>query len=384
MIKKKIALFYPWVKSRGGSEAVLLEILKNKNYDIDLYTWVYDSKNSFEEFKKHNIKVISTKIAKKLSRTYIWRSLFLPLSLFSKIDLKKYDTFLIYTSGLGEFITFRNYKPGKTYAYVNTPLRANCNDIKKWNLKYRYNSFLSKIFYLLAANIYGFLEKIAWKRINRPVFISDLGLERAKEKNLLKNKDSGVVYVPVNLERFKKLKPKKENYFLYVSRFSLDKRQDVLIKAWSKFVKKHPKYKLILAGGKENQKYFEKISGLAKKTKNVEIKINLENKEILKLYQNCLAGIFVPFMEDFGIVPFEILATGKPLIAVNKGGYVNLIKKIPQVLLIKEKYGSKLMVNEIYRSLEKFLTLDMPYKKLDFKELSLINFKRNLDKVILK
>jgi glycosyltransferase involved in cell wall biosynthesis len=384
MIKKKIALFYPWIKSKGGAESVLLEILKNKDYDIDLYTWVYDAKNSFEEFKQYNIKVISPKIAEKLSRTYILRSLFLPLSLFSKIDLENYDTFLIYTSGLGEFITFRNYKPGKTYAYVNTPLRANCNEIKKWNLKYRYKSFLSKSFYLLAANIYGLLEKIAWKRINKAIFISNLGLERAKEKNLLKNKKSGVVYVPINLDRFKKLKPKKGNYFLYVSRFSVDKRQDVLIKTWSKFVEKHPKYKLVLAGGMENKKYFEKIKLLAKKTKNIEIKTNVKNKELLKLYQNCLAGIFVPFMEDFGIVPFEILSTGKPLIVVNTGGYVNLIKKHSQVLWVKEKYDSKLMEDEIYKSLEKFLNLKFSYKKINFKDLSLINFKKNLDKVILK
>ena len=37
--QKKIALFHPWLKSRGGAERVVLEILKS-NKNIDLYTWV--------------------------------------------------------------------------------------------------------------------------------------------------------------------------------------------------------------------------------------------------------------------------------------------------------------------------------------------------------
>ena len=32
--KLKIALFYPWIKSRGGAEKVLLEIMKIKDFDF--------------------------------------------------------------------------------------------------------------------------------------------------------------------------------------------------------------------------------------------------------------------------------------------------------------------------------------------------------------
>ena len=382
--KEKIALFYPWIKSRGGAEKVILELLEDKSRNIDLYTWVYDPENTFKEFNNIKINVIASKLAKKISKGYLLRSLFLPISLFSKIPLKKYDIFLIYSSGLAELIVLRNYKPGKTYLYSNTPLRASCNEIKKWNLQNRYNNFLLKGAYLFATGFYGFLEKISWKKINKAIFISKLGFERAKNKNLLKNKKSGIVYVPVDLNKFKKLKQKKGNYFLYVSRFSLDKRQEVLIKAWSKFVKKHPEYKLILAGGIENKKYFEKIKSLAKKERNIQIKTNVTNKELLKLYQNCLAGVFIPFMEDFGIVPFEILATGKPLIAINKGGFVNLIKDIPQISWISEKYDSKLMINEINNSFKKFLKSKVNSKKIIIKKLSSTNFKKQLNSIILK
>ena len=124
MKRKKIALFHPWIKSRGGSEKSVLEILKSRKYDIDIYTWIYEESKTFEEFKKFKINILAPKIIKKISRTYLLKGLFLPISLFSKIPLEKYEYFLISTSGVAEFITFRNYKPKKTYGYIYTPLRA--------------------------------------------------------------------------------------------------------------------------------------------------------------------------------------------------------------------------------------------------------------------
>jgi hypothetical protein len=59
--KLRIALFFPWIKSKGGAEKVLLEIMKIKEFEFDLYTWVYDEENSFKEFKDIKINVIGPK-----------------------------------------------------------------------------------------------------------------------------------------------------------------------------------------------------------------------------------------------------------------------------------------------------------------------------------
>ena len=207
--QKKIALFHPWIKSRGGAEKVVLEFLKSRKYNIDLYTWVYDKENTFEEFKNFHINIIAPKIAKKIARFYVLRGLFLPLSFFSKIPLNKYDLFLISTSGVAELITFRNHKPKKTFAYVYTPLRAATQEIVKWNLKNRYNNLFSKLIYLSAVRLYRILEKIAWKKIDFAMFISELSLERAKKRGLLKNKKIKIIYPPVDVEKFSKLKTRK-------------------------------------------------------------------------------------------------------------------------------------------------------------------------------
>ena len=59
MNKKKIALFHPWLKSKGGAEKVVLELLKDRDNEVDVFTWVYDQEKTFEEFKNFRINVIS-------------------------------------------------------------------------------------------------------------------------------------------------------------------------------------------------------------------------------------------------------------------------------------------------------------------------------------
>ncbi|MGY4884236.1 MAG: glycosyltransferase [Nanobdellota archaeon] len=379
--KLKIALFYPWIKSKGGAEKVVLEIMKIKDIDFELYTWVYDEKNSFEEFKDIKINILGPNILKKISKMKILRGLFLFFSFFSKIPLEKYDYFMIYTSGTGEFITFRNYKKGRTIAYVNTILRDAYPEIVRWNLKNRYKNLLSKSIYLLSVKIYRLFEKIAWKKIDFPIFISEEGYERAKNQGLLKNKKARVIYPPVDLDKFNQLKSDREDYFIYVSRFNPPKRQDLLIKAWIKFSKEYPNEKLILTGGLENKKYFDYLKGLIKHSKNVEIKEGLSNKDILKLYEKSKALIFVPFIEDFGIVPFEGLAAGKSIIAVDKGGYVDLIKNYPQYYPIKEEENEKKFINNIVASLKKFIKSNIKPKKIVINDLNTQIFKKNIQEV---
>jgi glycosyltransferase involved in cell wall biosynthesis len=379
--KLKIALFYPWIKSKGGAEKVLLEIMNIKEIDFDLYTWVYDGENSFEEFKKLKINVLGPKILRKISKMKILRGLFLPFSLFSKIPLKEYDYFLVYTSGTGEFITFRNYKKGKTIVYVNTILRDAYPEIVRWNLRNRYKNIFSKAFYLLSVKIYRLFEGIAWKKIDLPIFISEEGYERAKKQGLLKNKDAKVIYPPVDLNKFSKLKSNKGDFFLYISRFNNPKRQDLLIKAWIKFSKEYPNEKLILSGGLENKKYFDYIRELSRNMKNIEIKEGLNNEEVLKLYEKSKAVIFVPFVEDFGIVPFEALAAGKPVIAMNRGGYVNLIKDIPQFYPIKEDEDEAKLIDNLVDSLKKFMKSKVNAKKIIINSIDTESFKRSIKEI---
>jgi glycosyltransferase involved in cell wall biosynthesis len=83
-------------------------------------------------------------------------------------------------------------------------------------------------------------------------------------------------------------------------------------------------------------------------------------------------------MEDFGIVPFEALSMKKPLIVTNKGGYMRVIKDLPQVIQIEEKGDREEMVDEIYKCLKQFLDLKIRFKKVNFNYLDEENFRKKL------
>jgi len=382
MKKQKIALFHPWIKSCGGGEKVVLELLEKSKHNFDVYTWVYDEKNTFEEFKRYKINILAPKFVKKLSKLHLMRGLFLLISLFKKIPLKEYDKFLISTSGVGEFITFRNYKKGQTHSYIHTPLREANKKIVKWNLENRYRSFFKKQIYLVAVKVYRIFEKRAWKKLDVIIFNSELSESRAKEHSLIKNQKTCIIPPPISFSKFKKAKTKTGKVFVYVSRLNPPKRQDLLIEAWKLFSEKNKGYKLILIGTPDNKKYHEKLLNLSKEEKSIEIKSNVSNKELKKLISESFAGLFLGYQEDFGIIPLEIISAGKPLLATDEGGYVKLIKDHPLFHKIKERHNSKEMIEEIAKELGNLVKEN--YSKIIPRKIKLNNFIKEIDEVLGK
>ena len=79
---------------------------------------------------------------------------------------------------------------------------------------------------------------------------------------------------------------------------------------------------------------FKKIKKLA--GPNVEILGRVKNKELADLYANCKALIF-PQIEDAGIVPLEAMASGRPIIALNRGGSLDSMKEGVTGIFFKEQ-----------------------------------------------
>ncbi|RJQ35844.1 glycosyltransferase [Candidatus Microgenomates bacterium] len=103
------------------------------------------------------------------------------------------------------------------------------------------------------------------------------------------------------------------DFYLTVGRLYPEKRLELLVDAF----KKLPNKKLIIVGsGPLKQKLINRI-GLAD---NIQLLSNLSEKKLQQLYSNCLATIYMPKDEDFGLVPLEGMAAGKACIAANEGG----------------------------------------------------------------
>ena len=73
------------------------------------------------------------------------------------------------------------------------------------------------------------------------------------------------------------------------------------------------------AEGDHASKYYEKLAGDI--PDNVEMRGAVSEKELIDLYAGCKGLICTAMDEDFGLTPLEAMASGKPVVAVNEGGF---------------------------------------------------------------
>ena len=126
------------------------------------------------------------------------------------------------------------------------------------------------------------------------------------------------------------------DYFLMVSRLVPYKRLDIAIEAFSKL----PDEKLLIIGdGPEFNKLEASRSGL--KAQNIKFLGQVSDSELPKYYANCKALIF-PQEEDFGIVPLEAMALGRPVIAYRAGGALETVKEGETGVFFDEKTSESL------------------------------------------
>ncbi len=147
------------------------------------------------------------------------------------------------------------------------------------------------------------------------------------------HRSADVIYPPVDTARFP-LSTRDDGFFLIVSALVPYKRIDVAVQA----VKKTGDRLVIIGEGEEMQR-LRAIAG-----PGVEFLGWRSSDEIRDYYGACSAVLF-PGEEDFGIVPVEAMATGKPVVAYAGGGALETVLDTPSLrtgILVGEQTASSM------------------------------------------
>lgn len=155
----------------------------------------------------------------------------------------------------------------------------------------------------------------------------------ANSKNIRKRikkfyrRDAAVIYPPVNVNKFKIVdRNEVGDYFLFVSRLIPYKKADLAVSTFNQL-----ELSLKIAGDGPERKKLERMAG-----KNVEILGYVDDKKLVDLLAHCRAFIF-PAEEDFGIAPVEAMASGRPVIALGRGGALETVVDGETGIFFKEQ-----------------------------------------------
>jgi len=346
---------------RGGEK--VLENICSLYPDADIYTHILEEDKISDKIKNHNIYttfINKLPLSKKFYKHYLP---FMPYALKS-LDLSSYDLIISSESGPSKGIV--KNEDAVHVCYCHSPMRY-IWDMS--NVYYKNFNFLEKIGYKLFIKYLKSWDVKSSSDIDLIIANSNFVKERIKR---YWNKDSVVINPTINIKKFNILNDK--GYYIVISELVPYKRIDLVIKAFNENNKK-----LIIVG---DGPLIHEYTLLSKS--NIEFTGYVSNDKKIKLLSESKALIF-PGIEDFGIVPLEAMACGKPVIAFNSGGAVeymknginaklfndqtskSLVKAIKEFELEYHNYDSKLISESIQE-----------YSDDNFKE----NFKIHVDKLL--
>jgi glycosyltransferase involved in cell wall biosynthesis len=296
----RIAIVHYWLVGMRGGEKVL-EVLCGLFPGADIYTHVYDPNAISATIKAHRIQTTFISRLPFATRAYKAYLPLMPLAL-EQLDLRNYDVIISSEAGPAKGII---PPPGALHVcYCHSPMRY------VWNMFHDYRNssgFATRMIMPLVAHYIRNWDALSASRVHSFAANSRTVAQRLRTYY---HRDATVIYPPVAVEDFAPVASAEiGDYWLMVGELVAYKRPELAIEAFN-----FSGRKLVVIGGGE---MLTRLRALAKP--NITI-LGPQPFDALKHhYARCRALIF-PGEEDFGIVPLEAMASGRPVIAYGRGG----------------------------------------------------------------
>jgi glycosyltransferase involved in cell wall biosynthesis len=303
----KVAIIHYWLVGMRGGEKVV-EALCEMYPQADIFTHVYVPEMVSDRIRQHRIIPTFINALPRAARMYKTYLPLMPLAL-EQLDLRGYDLIISSESGPAKGIIAPS--DAIHVCYCHTPMRY------IWNMYHDYRQsagLITRNMMPLLTHYLRMWDVASAARVDSFVANSATVAERIHRYY---GAPSVVIHPPVDTDAFSLVAPSElGDYFLMAGELVSYKRPDLAVRAFNEM-----KLKLVVIGGGE---MLDEIRRLAGPTVKV---LGSQPFDILKQhYARCRALIF-PGEEDFGMVPVEAMASGRPVVAFGRGGATETVAK---------------------------------------------------------
>jgi glycosyltransferase involved in cell wall biosynthesis len=284
---------------RGGEKVV--ESLLRMLPDADLFTLFYDPDKVSPLIRSRTVHASFLNPARKYYRSLLP---LMPMALES-LDLRGYDLVISSESGPAKGVIVGS--TARHVCYCHTPMRY------LWDLypDYLHEFTASRWKRAMMAPLANYLrlwDHASAARVDEFVANSDNVRRRIWRTY---RRQSEVIYPPVAIEMFY-WKP-EQDFFLMASELVPYKRLDYVVRLFSRNGRR-----LKVAGDGPEFRKLQRLAG-----SSIEFCGRVSDAELRELFATCRA-LIVPGEEDFGMSMVEALASGKPVVALGRGGALEI------------------------------------------------------------
>jgi glycosyltransferase involved in cell wall biosynthesis len=301
----KVAIIHYWLVGMRGGEKVV-EALCEMYPQADIYTHVFVPEMVSERIRQHRIIPTFINALPRAARMYKTYLPLMPLAL-EQLDLRGYDLIISSESGPAKGII----APSEALhvCYCHTPMRY------VWNMYHDYRGSAGRVARLMMPPLTHYLRMWDVTSAARVDSFVANSATVARRIHRYYGANSVVIHPPVDTNAFSVAAASElDDYYLMAGELVSYKRPDLAVRAFNEM-----KLKLVVIGGGE---MLDEVRRLAGPTVTV---LGSQPFDILKRhYARCRALIF-PGEEDFGMVPVEAMASGRPVVAFGRGGAVETV-----------------------------------------------------------
>jgi len=301
--RPRVAIIHYWLVGMRGGERVVERLLRLFP-GADIFTHVYDPSAVSALIRSHTVK---TTFIQKLPGAVKHYQKYLPLMpmALEELDLAGYDLIISSESGPAKGVL----TPPDSFhlCYCHSPMRY------LWDHYHAYRKMSGRISNLAMPWLFHGLRQWDVSSSHRPdrILANSSFIARRVRKSW--GREAQVVHPPVEVELFEKGEGPFDQY-LWVGQMTPYKRADLVADAFSRLG-----LPLLMVGTGELAAQVAKRAA-----PNVKIIERLDFASLRRAYAQCRALIFPP-EEDFGIIPVEANAAGRPVIAYGRGGAIDSI-----------------------------------------------------------